>query len=123
MKKIILNLLVVTALAVGCDNKLSYESLNANEFATIIAKEDVQLIDTRTAAEFAEGHIPGAINIDIDSPDFDSRIASLDKSRRIAVYCRGGRRSKEAAERIIDDGFDVVELNEGFLSWEGNVNK
>ena len=122
MKTIMISLFFLAGLVTGCNNR-GYDSLSTKEFAAVIAEEDVQLIDTRTPEEFAEGHIPGAINIDINSPDFDERISSLDKSRRVAVYCRGGRRSKEAAERIIVDGYEVVELNEGFLSWEGDVER
>lgn len=56
-------------------------------------------VDARTPQEFIEGHIPGAVNIDINSKDFIRQAASLDKTSPVAVYCRSGRRSKVAAEK------------------------
>ena len=46
-------------------------------------------------------------------------IASLDKKRTVAVYCRSGRRSKNAAGQLVKEGFKVVELEGGFLGWDG----
>lgn len=48
------------------------------------------MIDVRTPAEFASGHLEGAINIDVQSPDFDQQVAQLDPSATYLVYCRGG---------------------------------
>ncbi len=111
---------------VGCNNSKvteGFDSVDAKRFAEVIEHENVQIIDTRTPAEFSEGHIPGAVNIDIDGADFEAKIAALDKSRPVAVYCRGGRRSKEAAKQMVSCGLDVTELANGILSWEGEVEK
>lgn len=67
------------------------------------------IIDVRTPAEFAEGHVEGAVNIDVQSPDFLSQIASLDPDGSYLVYCRSGRRSADAAERMISSGLTVVD--------------
>ena len=80
-------------------------------------------IDVRTPEEFSEGHIPGAINIDVKGEGFDEKVAQLDKSQPVAIYCRSGRRSKLAAERMANAGFKVTELSEGILSWKGEVVK
>ncbi len=96
---------------IGCDNSAAtkgFDSVDATRFAEVIDNEQVQIIDVRTPAEFNEGHIPGAVNIDIDGEEFEAKVAELDKSRPVAVYCRGGRRSKEAAT---------------YLSWKGEVEK
>jgi len=122
MRKIMI-MMAITAMVVACGNKKGYDSVDARQFAEFITTEDVQLIDTRSTEEYGEGHIPGAQNINIDSEDFDDRIGTLDKSRPVAVYCRGGRRSKEAAERFVKAGFEVVDLNGGILSWEGEIEK
>lgn len=111
---------------VGCNNSNAtegFDSVDAKRFAEVIENVEVQIIDTRTAAEFSEGHIPGAVNIDIDGADFEAKVAALDKSRPVAVYCRGGRRSKEAAKHMVSCGLDVTELSEGILSWSGEVEK
>jgi rhodanese-related sulfurtransferase len=81
------------------------------------------LVDVRTAKEYSEGHIPGAMNIDVNAPDFEEKIKVLDKKENVAIYCRSGRRSKIAAEKMTAAGFKVIELNTGFLSWDGAVEK
>ena len=111
---------------IGCDNSAAtkgFDSVDATRFAEVIDNEQVQIIDVRTPAEFNEGHIPGAVNIDIDGKEFEAKVAQLDKSRPVAVYCRGGRRSKEAATYMVGCGLEVTELAEGILSWKGEVEK
>ena len=63
------------------------------------------------------------MNIDINSGDFIRQAAPLDKTRPVAVYCRSGRRSKVAAEKLTDNGFSVMELDGGIISWEGELTK
>ncbi len=116
-------ILFVTTIMIGCGANKGYDSVDADSFAKVIANEQVQIIDTRTPEEFNEGHIPNAININIDGEDFDAKIAELDKTRPVAVYCRGGRRSKEAADIIVGFGYDVTELSEGILSWKGEIEQ
>ena len=125
MKNILYSLFAATMI-VGCNNSNAtkgFNSVDATRFAEVIENEQVQIIDTRTPAEFSEGHIPGAVNIDIDGEEFEAMVAKLDKSRPVAVYCRGGRRSKEAAEHMVSCGLEVTELSNGILSWEGEVEK
>lgn len=124
--KTILYILFAATMMVGCNNSKAtkyFDSVDATRFAEVIENEKVQIIDTRTPAEFSEGHIPGAVNIDIDSEEFTAKVAELDKSRPVAVYCRGGRRSKEAAEHMVNCGLEVTELTDGILSWKGAVEK
>lgn len=104
----------------GCSAK-GFRSVEADEFAREIAKENVQIVDVRTASEYAEGHILGAVNIDVLSYDFADKIATLDKAKTVALYCRSGRRSKSAAEQAVKQGFTVVELDGGVLSWGGKL--
>lgn len=122
MKHLFSLLLAATSL-VGCQSNTEFKSVDAQQFAEVIANKDVQLVDVRTPEEFSEGHIPGAVNMDVKSADFDAQIAQLDSSRPVAVYCRSGRRSKLAAERMVNAGFQVTELSEGILSWQGEVVK
>ena len=104
----------------GCSAK-GFRSVEADEFAREIAKENVQIVDVRTASEYAESHILGAVNIDVLSSDFADKIATLDKAKTVALYCRSGRRSKSAAEQAVKQGFTVVELDGGVLSWGGKL--
>lgn len=63
------------------------------------------LLDVRTPAEFASGHLEGAINIDVQSPDFNQKVAQLDPSATYLVYCRSGNRSGQAIDRMQGMGF------------------
>ncbi|MBU6144888.1 MAG: rhodanese-like domain-containing protein [Acidobacteria bacterium] len=66
------------------------------------------IIDVRTPEEFAEGHLQGAINIDVQSADFEKRIGELDETAHYYIYCRSGRRSEIAHEKMIALGFTKV---------------
>jgi len=66
------------------------------------------VIDVRTPAEYAAGHIAGAQNIDVEAADFGSRIASLDTKAQYLVYCHSGRRSGIAATQMAAAGFTNV---------------
>jgi rhodanese-related sulfurtransferase len=124
MKKFLLGALALCS-ALGCRaESRGFISVGEAEFAKAIEAEGVQIVDARTAGEYASGHIVGAINIDVNGEDFDTKTAKLDKERPVAVYCRSGRRSKIAAERIAALGFKrITELDGGILSWSGEVEK
>jgi len=67
---------------------------------------------------FKAGHIERAILIDVTKKDFPAKADSLlDKSRPVAVYCRSGRRSRRAAEMLVEKGYTVHNLNEGYHEW------
>lgn len=69
------------------------------------------VIDVRTPAEFAEGHLEGAVNIDVSAPGFDAAVGELDPAGSYVVYCRSGNRSAAAAARMADLGFgDVTDV-------------
>lgn len=99
------------------------KSVTNNEFEKLIQSENVVILDVRTPKEFNEGHIPNAINIDYRSDAFMDSIKKLNKDKKIAVYCRSGGRSKLAAKKLIETGFDVFELNKGIMNWSGAVSK
>ena len=105
----------------GCATNGKFESVDEARFAEVIKNPEVQLVDVRTADEYNSGHIVGAENMDVNQGDFDRRVATLDKRRPVALYCRSGRRSKIAAERVATQGFTVIELDGGILSWLGEV--
>ena len=97
----------------------AFVSVNADEFESLIANNDVQLLDVRTAEEFADGHLAGAFNIDIKQGDFDKMATAwLSKQRPVAVYCRSGHRSANAARQLVAHGYEVVNLDGGILAWQ-----
>lgn len=76
------------------------------------------LLDIRTPAEFAEGRIAGAVNIDFYASDFRDRLSALDRDVTYVVYCRSGNRSDSAMDIFADLGFtSVYEVDGGILSW------
>lgn len=95
------------------------EVLNAEKFEQKIQSSDVQLVDVRTADEFAEGHLPNAINIDINGEGFNNETAKLDKEKPVMVYCKMGGRSAKAAANLKEQGFEnISDLDGGIMSWK-----
>lgn len=96
------------------------QSVPASAFAKMIeADANIVRLDVRTAGEHAMGHIPGSLNIDVMSSQFQAKAqAAIDSSKTVALYCQSGNRSKQAV-RILDKlGYKVIELSTGFLGWQ-----
>lgn len=118
MKKIITNLLALLGLATACGHQ-SYENAEVTAFAERIKSPDVVLLDVRTAEEFGEGHLTNALNIDVKEEGFVEKAKStLPTDKTIAVYCRGGKRSTNAAAMLAEEGFKVVNLVGGITAWK-----
>lgn len=98
--------------------KDKFANLSTDEFERLIENENVQRLDVRTVAEYSEGHIPGSININIMDDSFSSLADQvLDKSQPVAVYCKSGRRSRNAARLLVKKGYTVYNLDKGILNW------
>ena len=82
-------------------------ALAASGFAAALKRPGTVIVDVRTPAEFAQGHLPGAVNIDI-AGDFVAGIATLDPSAPYAVYCHSGNRSAAAVQAMTSAGFQDV---------------
>ena len=117
MKKILTLLLAALGLNTACSQ--NFENMEVKEFAELIADSNVVILDVRKADEFAEGHVKGAILIDQFQSDFvEQAQAKLPKDKTIAVYCRSGRRSANAAGKLADVGYKCVNLKGGILAWK-----
>lgn len=93
--------------------------LAASDFSAALSKPGTIVLDVRTPAEFASGHLPQAQNIDIEGPDFATRLAALDKSATYAVYCRSGNRSGAALEQMAAADFThTYDLADGIVAWQ-----
>ena len=94
------------------------QNLDPQAFASRASTPGVVILDVRTPEEFATGHLPGAINIDVEAADFTTQIASLDKTATYAVYCRSGNRSGVAMNEMAGEGFtDLADLAGGIAAW------
>lgn len=117
-------LVVIISCFIACgkasDNKNNDIILEPKEYMeTLNADTSAFLLDVRRASEYAEGHIPGATLLDVtNEPEFLKGIENLDKDKTIYIYCRSGRRSRIAAKHLIDNGFNVVDLQGGYSAWE-----
>lgn len=103
----------------GCNGNENIVSVSAPEFDKAIKADSMQLLDVRTPQEYAEGHIDGALNIDVQSDDFPKMAEKdLSKDSTILVYCRSGRRSMDAAKILTKLGYKVVNLKGGIIEWK-----
>lgn len=95
------------------------EILTPDEFEKKLSSiKDKQVVDVRTAEEFASGHLAQAVMIDYYKSDFKSQIAKLDKNKPVFVYCAAGGRSGSATEILQDLGFKkVYDLKGGYRAW------
>jgi phage shock protein E len=111
MKRIIVLLAAVLGivLVAGCGSSGgSVQTVDPKSFLTTSAQSGVVTVDVRTPAEYAAGHLDGAVNIDVEAPTFDAQIAKLDKATTYAVYCHSGRRSGLATDAMGKAGFAHV---------------
>ena len=91
----------------------------ASDFSTAMKTPGTIVLDVRTPAEYASGHLPQAQNIDIEGSDFATRIAALDKNATYAVYCHSGNRSGAALEQMAAADFThVYDLAGGIGAWQ-----
>ena len=125
MKKFITLLLSVLFLA-GCalpaGQEVSYRQINMDEAITMMEEESSYMIlDVRTPEEFADKHIPGAINIPNETISTEEIPELPDKDQLILVYCRSGNRSKQASEKLAALGYtNIVEFG-GIHDWPGET--
>lgn len=124
MKKIIPFLMALLLLA-GCgaqSEESTYRQVNAEEADSMMEGESSYIIlDVRTAQEYSEKHIPGAINIANESIGTEDISELPDKDQLILVYCRSGNRSKQASEKLVKLGYtNIIEIG-GINSWPGET--
>lgn len=135
MKKILFILLFITVVLTGVTAKsksktdavssssiVPYKTITMPEAAKLMDSEKgYVIVDVRTPAEYKEAHIPGAINIPLDTIG-DNRISQLQKrDQMIMVYCRTGVRSRQASEKLMNKGYTNVVNIGGITSWTGKT--
>lgn len=95
-----------------------HKIIEAKKFEKRIARSHTHLVDVRTPAEYAEGHIADAVNADVLSNNFDAQLTELNKEKPVYIYCKSGKRSAQAADKLKELGFKkVIELKGGITAW------
>lgn len=104
----------VLLLAACSSGSSAITTVEPQAFLTAVAQPGVTVVDVRTPEEYAAGHLEGAVNMNVEGPDFSTQIATLDKNGTVAVYCHSGRRSAIAADQLASAGFtSIVNLKGG----------
>ena len=129
MKKLIFILLAVLLLtacgqATENDQAAEYVNITAEEARQIMdSKKGYIILDVRTQEEYDQGHIPGAILIPDTEIEAQAEKVLTDKDQLILVYCRSGRRSKIAAEALVELGYTNIKEFGGIIDWPYEVEK
>ena len=115
--------LASSVMATGCG--AGYKEISQEEAMQMMEEGSGYLIlDVRRADEFAEGHIPGAVNVsneDIQAEEEQALAALPDKDQLLFVYCRTGNRSKQASRKLVALGYTNVYEFGGISTWEGEI--
>ena len=119
--KSLITTFLIALIFTSCNSQTAaVKQLNVDEFEKGISEGKVQLIDVRTPEEFKEKHIAGAVNMNVNSKNFEEQITSLDKSKPVYFYCLAGSRSQKASELAAKEGFaSVNNLEKGITGWIG----
>ena len=125
MRKLIpflLSLLLLAGCAAPVDSEASYQQISMDEAIAIMESEsDYIILDVRTTEEFADKHIPDAINIPNETIGTEDIPELPDKDQLILVYCRSGNRSKQASDKLVGLGYtNIVEFG-GINDWLGET--
>ncbi len=127
-RKRIAAFLMVLLVLTGCGGEAAkeptYVNITAQEAKELMDREEGYVIlDVRTEEEYAQGHIPGAVLI----PDYEIETKAeeilTDKDQMILVYCRSGRRSKNAAQMLLELGYTDIREFGGIIDWPYHIDK
>ena len=119
MKRIILTIIMGFSFFGLFGQTSKFRTVDVAEFANAVADTSYVVLDVRTPAEHAEGHIPGThFNIDVLEDNYtENALKVIPKDKPVALYCRSGNRSKNAARILAENGYQVLELGTGFRGW------
>jgi len=123
--KLVVSLMVLCSCEQTTEQSNEVVQLAQDDLATLIAQEDVVLIDVRTPGEISEGYIDGTtLFINFSDEDFEPNLIAMDKSKTYVMYCRSGGRSGKASKFMVDNGFKTVyNLEGGISNYTGKVVK
>ena len=120
--------LFIATILVGCNNKQPSTTITESGKIVVVAPAEFKeksanqlIVDVRTPDEFAQGHIEGAININVFDKNFTEQFAEFDKSEPIFLYCKSGARTSKASKKLAEFGFqNIYDLHGGIVNWHKN---
>jgi rhodanese-related sulfurtransferase len=119
--KVLITLIAVFSIITFAQGQ-QLKQVTSKEAAQMLKSDkNLVIIDVRTAEEFKDGHIKGAINIDIRQPDAFVKIDKLNRNAKYVVHCRTNHRSQIAVDHMVQSGFKtIVQIMDGFIGWSQN---
>lgn len=118
---LLLSFLLLAGCALPAGQNVGYRQISMDEAIMMMKEADYIILDVRTAEEFSDKHIPGAINIPNETIGTKEIPELPDKDQLILVYCRSGNRSKQASEKLVALGYtNIVEFG-GINDWPGET--
>ena len=103
--------------------KAEYKKITSDEAKKMMETQKVIVVDVRTLEEYTEGHIPNAISVPLETIENEAEAKLKNKDDLILVYCRSGRRSREAALKLIEKGYTNVIDFGGIQDWNAEIVK
>ena len=97
--------------------KAAYQKISAEDAYEMMVSQEVVIVDVRTPEEYDGGHIPNPILVPNESIGDDMPEALPDKEATLLIYCRSGRRSKEASEKLLKLGYKSIYEFGGIIDW------
>jgi len=125
LKSLLYSAIVFTMISCNGQTESKIKTVEVAAFAKEIkTNQKPQILDVRTPEEFATGHIDNALNIDWQGENFVKDAQKLDKNKTVYVYCRSGKRSQMASEKLSALGFkEIYNLDGGILKWNAEKQK
>jgi len=109
--------------SVANSGKRSFNTIGVDQFERLRGIKTNIVLDVRTPKEFAAGHIPGAVNVDFNAPDFDKKVAALETNKTYLVHCAVGGRSAKACDKLSKQFPHLYNLDGGMKAWEKAGNR
>ena len=116
MKHLVSGIMLLSLLGLFSCKAQNVNNLSVEAFAEALAPE-TRILDVRTAEEFAAGHLRGAVNVDWFGNFLEDVGSNFDKDTPLYVYCRSGKRSAAAADKLAKAGYTVYNMLGGYLAW------
>lgn len=100
-----------------------FKTEDAVAFSKTIKSPNVVVVDVRAVNEYKDAHLPKSVNLDVQDPNFITKVINMSKGKSVAIYCRNGAKSKVAAMKLSYKGVKVILLDKGVADWKGTMVK